>query len=118
MPKTMTFERDEYALIRTLLQKEVDRCEKALQRVEAAVDAGKKNTSRLIVRFAVGYQGYHQAVQEGNENGTIVYQDMLVDAADQLGIKNEEMHGLEGHRLDVKAREEEFLRNYRERTTA
>lgn len=48
MPKTMTFDRNETALIRTLLQKEVERCEKALQRVEAAVDAGKKNTSWLI----------------------------------------------------------------------
>lgn len=48
MPKTMTFDRNETALIRSLLQKEVDRAEKALQRVEAAVDAGKKNTSWLI----------------------------------------------------------------------
>lgn len=48
MPKTMTFDRNETALIRSLLQKEVDRCEKALQRVEAAVDAGKKNTSWLV----------------------------------------------------------------------
>ena len=48
MPKTMTFDRNETALIRTLLQKEVERCEKALQRVEAKVDACKTHTSALI----------------------------------------------------------------------
>lgn len=70
------------------------------------------------ITFAVAYQGYHQAVQEGNENGQSVYQDMLVNAADELGISDDEMHGLGDHRRDKAARDQAFLDAYYRRTAA
>lgn len=47
MPKTMTFDRNETALIRDLLRAELVKAKKALDRVQASVDAGKKNDSWL-----------------------------------------------------------------------
>lgn len=70
--------------------------------------------ARAIISFAVGYQGYHQAIQEGNENGQIVYQDMLVDAADKLGLQDSDMEALGQHRDEKKRRDEEFMAKYRE----
>jgi hypothetical protein len=65
-----------------------------------------------IVTFAVAYQGYHQAIQKGDDNGRIVYQDMLVTAADTLGIDNREMSGLADHRAEVKRRHDDAFASY------
>ena len=65
-----------------------------------------------IVTFAVAYHNWHQAIQEGNENGQIVYQDMLVDAADALGLADDEMHGLRDHRAEKKRRDDDAFAAY------
>jgi hypothetical protein len=66
---------------------------------------------RLIARFAVAYMGWHTAVADGNENGQIVWQDMLVDAADALDMPDDTLN-LAAHRAEKKRRDDDFMANF------
>lgn len=68
--------------------------------------------TRLIARFATAYAAMNDASLNGNEESRICWLDIYVDAADQLGIPDEDHHGLKECRDEKKRRDEDFMANY------
>jgi len=63
--------------------------------------------TRLICRFATAYASMVTAAAERREDGRLVWQDIYVQTADELGIKDEDHHGLKECRAEVERRDEE-----------
>ena len=68
---------------------------------------------KTIVTFACAYASLGEAIQQGREDSRIVWQDILVDSADKLGLQDDDMHGLKDHRDEKKRRDDDFMANYR-----
>ena len=69
--------------------------------------------TRMICRFATAYSAYCDATIKGDENSRLVWLDLYVEAADELGIPDSEHHGLADCRAEKKMRDEEFLERFR-----
>lgn len=72
------------------------------------------NQNRLIARFATAYQSLNEATATGNESSRLVWLDIYVDCADQLGLQDEDHIPLKDARDEKRRRDEDFMANYRE----
>ena len=68
--------------------------------------------TRTICRFATAYAGLIHATSETNR---IVWQDMYVKAADELGLRDEDHKGLGDHRAEAKRRHDDAVAFHRTR---